>query len=84
VVRPRMRSPEPLNHLTAFQQRLHLDAQHGAAVIFDHGAILGHIGQAAGQVTGVGGFKRVSAKPLRAPWVEMKYCSTESPSRKLA
>ena len=24
----------------------------------------------------------VSARPLRAPWVEMKYCSTDSPSRK--
>ena len=24
----------------------------------------------------------VSARPLRAPWVEMKYWSTESPSRK--
>ncbi len=26
----------------------------------------------------------VSANPLRAPWVEMKYCKTDSPSRKLA
>ncbi len=26
----------------------------------------------------------VSARPLRAPWVEMKYCSTDSPSRKFA
>ena len=26
----------------------------------------------------------VSANPLRAPWVEMKYCRTVSPSRKLA
>ena len=26
----------------------------------------------------------VSARPLRAPWVEMKYCSTSRPSRKLA
>jgi hypothetical protein len=25
----------------------------------------------------------VSARPLRAPWVEMKYSSTDSPSRKL-
>ena len=29
-------------------------------------------------------FRAVSARPLRAPWVEMKYCSTSSPSRKLA
>ena len=27
--------------------------------------------------------RAVSAKPLRAPWVEMKYSSTLSPSRKL-
>ena len=26
----------------------------------------------------------VSARPLRAPWVEMKYCRTSRPSRKLA
>ena len=26
----------------------------------------------------------VSARPLRAPWVEMKYCSTFKPSRKFA
>ncbi len=26
----------------------------------------------------------VSARPFLAPWVEMKYCSTERPSRKLA
>ncbi len=25
----------------------------------------------------------VSARPFRAPWVEMKYWSTESPSRKV-
>ena len=25
----------------------------------------------------------VSARPLRAPWVEMKYSTTDSPSRKL-
>ena len=29
-------------------------------------------------------FNAVSARPLRAPCVEMKYCSTERPSRKLA
>ena len=29
-------------------------------------------------------FNAVSARPLRAPWVEMKYCSTERPSRKFA
>ena len=29
-------------------------------------------------------FSAVSAKPLRAPCVEMKYCSTSRPSRKLA
>ena len=29
-------------------------------------------------------FKAVSARPFRAPWVEMKYCSTVNPSRKLA
>jgi hypothetical protein len=28
--------------------------------------------------------RAVSARPLRAPWVEMKYCSTFRPSRKLA
>ena len=28
--------------------------------------------------------RAVSASPLRAPWVEMKYCRTVSPSRKLA
>ena len=28
-------------------------------------------------------FRAVSARPLRAPWVEMKYSSTESPSKKL-
>ena len=27
--------------------------------------------------------RAVSARPLRAPWVEMKYSSTVSPSRKL-
>ena len=26
----------------------------------------------------------VSASPFRAPWVEMKYCSTVRPSRKFA
>ena len=29
-------------------------------------------------------FSAVSAKPFRAPWVEIKYCSTVSPSRKFA
>ncbi len=29
-------------------------------------------------------FSAVSARPLRAPCVEMKYCSTERPSRKFA
>ena len=29
-------------------------------------------------------FRAVSASPFRAPCVEMKYCSTESPSRKFA
>ena len=29
-------------------------------------------------------FSAVSARPFRAPWVEMKYCSTVSPSRKFA
>ncbi len=28
--------------------------------------------------------RAVSASPLRAPWVEMKYSSTDRPSRKLA
>ena len=28
--------------------------------------------------------RAVSARPLRAPWVEMKYSSTVSPSRKEA
>ena len=29
-------------------------------------------------------FNAVSARPLRAPWVEIKYCNTFKPSRKLA
>ncbi|MNC98078.1 hypothetical protein D3C83_159320 [compost metagenome] len=29
-------------------------------------------------------FSAVSARPLRAPWVEMKYCRTLRPSRKFA
>src|SRR5918995_1906734 len=29
-------------------------------------------------------FSAVSARPLRAPWVDEKYSSTERPSRKLA
>ena len=29
-------------------------------------------------------FNAVSARPLRAPWVEIKYCRTVSPSRKFA
>src|SRR6202789_165173 len=28
--------------------------------------------------------RAVSARPLRAPWVELKYSSTDRPSRKLA
>ncbi len=43
-----------------------------------------HVNQTTGQVTGVRGFQAVSARPLRAPWVEMKYCSTFRPSRKFA
>jgi hypothetical protein len=48
-----MRSRKRLDDFTAFDQRLHGEAALGAAVVLDHHQILGHVHQAARQVTGV-------------------------------
>ena len=47
-----------LDDFTAFNQRFHQGAVHGAAIIFDHDQVLRHVDQTARQVTGVSRFQR--------------------------
>jgi hypothetical protein len=75
--------PELLDDLAALDQRGDLDALQGAAVVLGDDAVLGHVDQTPGEVPELAVLSAVSARPLRAPWVEMKYWRTESPSRKL-
>jgi len=53
-----------------------------AAILLSDDRILRNIDQAAGQVPEFAVLSAVSARPLRAPWVELKYSSTVSPSLK--
>jgi hypothetical protein len=52
------------------------------AVVHRDDHVLADVGQLTGQVTAVRRFQAVSARPLRAPCVELKYSSTDKPSRK--
>jgi hypothetical protein len=61
----------------------HDDAALGAAVLLADDDVLRHVDEATGEVAGVRRTKSVSARPLRAPCVEMKYSRTVRPSRKL-
>jgi len=60
----------------AFDNSRDSDAVQCAAIIFADDNFLGHIDEPAGQITCVRGLKCGSARPLRAPWVEMKYSKT--------
>ena len=53
ATRPRMRSRKRLDHLTAFDQRLHRDTLRGAAIVFGHHQILRHVDQAPREVARV-------------------------------
>ena len=52
--------------------------------LFGDDHVLSDVDKAASQVARVGRLQRRVARPLRAPCVEMKYCSTFRPSRKFA
>jgi len=56
-----------------FLQRRHLEAEDRAAVFFCNRHILRDVDQPARQIAGVRVLSAVSARPFRAPWVEMKY-----------
>jgi hypothetical protein len=75
---------ERLDDLAALDERRDLDAVERAAVVLGDDRVLRDVDQAPGQVAGVGGLERGVGRPLRAPCVEMKYCSTVRPSRKFA
>ena len=70
--RPRIRSRR-LDDLAALDEGLRVEAVAGAAVVHGDHQILGHVHQTTGQITELAVFSAVSARPLRAPWVEMKY-----------
>ena len=46
------------NHITTLYHGFHHKTVVGAAIVFHHNQILGHVHQAAGQITGVCGFQR--------------------------
>jgi len=58
------------------------DPARAAAVGFADDELLGQRRQDGVSISGVRGAKRRVCEPLRAPWVEMKYSSTDNPSRK--
>ena len=70
----------PVNSLMA----LTCNSFGGAAVMLPHDNILRNVHQPSGEVTESAVRIAVSAKPLRVPWLEMKYSRTVRPSRKLA
>jgi hypothetical protein len=78
-----MRSRQGLDDLARFDDGLDADAFGGAAVVFADDDVLRHVHRAPRQPESAV-FGAVSAKPLRAPCVEMKYRSRLRPSRKLA
>jgi len=73
---------ERLDGLAALDDGLRLDAVEGAAVALVDDHVLRDVDETAREVARVRGLQRRSASPLRAPCVEMKYCSTVRPSRK--
>jgi len=66
----------------SFDDGLDVNAFAGAAIEFIDDDVLRDVDETAGQVARVRGLRAVSARPLRAPWVEMKYSNTVRPSRK--
>ena len=82
---PRCGRAEAPMDFTRFNDGLDVDPVARAAIGFGDDDVLGHVAETARQIAGIRGLQlAVSARPLRAPCVEMKYSRTFSPSRKLA
>ena len=58
---------DPLNDLTPLDERSHIDAIYGFAVILSNRAILRYIHQTPGQITRVGGLERSIRQSLARP-----------------
>src|SRR5215831_449865 len=60
-------------HLASLEDGARGDARIGAAILLGDDAILRHVDETPREVAGVRRLQRGIARPLRAPWVELKY-----------
>ncbi len=82
--RPRIRSPnEATTLIIVLDFGAYKPAESTAVLLIDNN-IMSNVHKTAGEISGIGSLQRGVGKTLRAPWVEMKYSSTERPSLKFA
>ena len=74
---------ERLDNFSVLDDGGDVDSLERPAILFIDDGFLSHIYELAGQVAGIGRFQGRIRQPFPAPWVEMKYCITFSPSRRL-
>jgi len=70
------------DNLARVDDRAHANPIPRSAIEHGNNRVLRHIDKTARQITRIRGLQAVSARPFRAPCVELKYSSTVSPSLK--